>query len=216
MVYAADEDMTEEERDINHPAFLSRISESFQEAMEMIEEWAEEAGVDLEELKEESEDFLIERDERRADAKEHELVKLASEYSDKANEWFGALEQENPLEPKSDDEQDSINDMHEIIRYYQLFIEVKIYRGLMSRSSEEEFDEGDDSQRDSDGSVKIALIAIDKTLAAWKGLLQERNANIIELIISLLETLRDKCEKEFPNARGFIRPGFDELPDTVV
>jgi len=38
----------------------------------------------------------------------------------------------------------------------------------------------------------------------------ERSESIVPLIFQL-ERLRKRVEKEFPNARAFIRPGFDEV-----
>jgi hypothetical protein len=44
--------------------------------------------------------------------------------------------------------------------------------------------------------------------------LPERSELIVPLILHL-ERLRNATEKEFPNARDFIRPGFDEGAETV-
>ncbi len=66
--------------------------------------------------------------------------------------------------------------------------------------------------KDSDGSAKVALIGIDRSLCAWGELLnyfnQQRES--ITKIMTFLKSLRDLTEQEFPNARDFIRPGFDE------
>jgi hypothetical protein len=66
--------------------------------------------------------------------------------------------------------------------------------------------------RDSDGSAKIALIAIDRSIAAWSGLreaLGEDGDSILDLQAQLA-AIRRETEKLFPKARAFIRPGFDE------
>ena len=66
--------------------------------------------------------------------------------------------------------------------------------------------------KDFDGSAKVALIGIDRSLAAWAGMLAtlpEEEDNLYKILIHL-EQLRRKTEAEFPNARSFIRPGFDE------
>ena len=66
---------------------------------------------------------------------------------------------------------------------------------------------------DSDGSAKVALVGIDRSISAWR-LMQlavpERSESVVPLILQL-ERLRKRAEKEFPNARSFIRPGFDEV-----
>ena len=67
--------------------------------------------------------------------------------------------------------------------------------------------------KDSDGSAKVALIGIDRSIAAWRLMqlsLPERAESIVPLILQL-ERLRSRLEKSFPEARDFVRPGFDEI-----
>ena len=66
--------------------------------------------------------------------------------------------------------------------------------------------------KDSDGSAKVALIGIDRSISAWGIMLRYFPACEDELlkILVVLEKLRKKVEKEFPDARSFFRPGFDE------
>jgi hypothetical protein len=65
--------------------------------------------------------------------------------------------------------------------------------------------------KDSDGSAKIALIAIDRSIAAWGQMRQhlpQREDNILDILVHL-DRLRRKTETVFPNAKAFVRPGFD-------
>jgi len=65
---------------------------------------------------------------------------------------------------------------------------------------------------DANGSAKIALVAIDRSMAAWSALqisLPEKSSAIKPMLIEL-EGLRRGIETRFPRARSFIRPGFDE------
>jgi len=71
----------------------------------------------------------------------------------------------------------------------------------------------DEFPKDSDGSAKVALIAIDRSIAAWgeiRNVFPIRERDILDLI-ARLDRLRRKVEKEFPDARAFIRPGFDKI-----
>ena len=67
--------------------------------------------------------------------------------------------------------------------------------------------------KDSDGSAKVALIGIDRSIAAWRLMqlsLPAVAASMVTLLMQL-EVLRRRIERSFPEARGFVRPGFDEL-----
>jgi hypothetical protein len=59
----------------------------------------------------------------------------------------------------------------------------------------------------------VALIGIDRSIAAWRLMqlsLPDRSVSIVPLILQL-ERLRKRIEKTFPEAREFVRPGFDEI-----
>jgi hypothetical protein len=76
--------------------------------------------------------------------------------------------------------------------------------------SDEQLREMDEQDRN--GSAKVALIGIDHSLAAW-GALGESLASDSETILDMLVQLARlgrAVESEFPKARSFKRPGFDE------
>ena len=72
--------------------------------------------------------------------------------------------------------------------------------------------DGDDGYpSDADGSAKVALIALDRSIAAWarlRGHLAAEGDAILDLLVQL-ERLRRATERVFPQARAFQRPGFD-------
>ena len=70
----------------------------------------------------------------------------------------------------------------------------------------------EDFPKDSDGSANVALIAIDRSMAAWGQMHNHFPAHRDQIlsIIKHLDSLRQRVEKVFPEARKFIRPGFDE------
>jgi len=88
---------------------------------------------------------------------------------------------------------------------------VKTMRALSGRKEELEDPEIADFPKDSDGSAKVALIGIDRSIAAWRMMqlsLPDRVESIVPLMLQL-ERLRQRLENSFPHARNFIRPGFD-------
>jgi len=105
----------------------------------------------------------------------------------------------------------TVIDSIEVIRWYQHQIYVKLKRALHS-AQYEEFEIMNDFAKDSDGSTKVALIGMDRSISAWGKILNyfsDQKKNIIN-IITHLERLRKRTENEFPDARAFVRPGFDE------
>jgi hypothetical protein len=211
----ADEDDDPASRDINNEAFWRKLASIYAETKDMISAWAEENGVNL------SPNALAEVEEqierKRAQTRSHSLAKSAEEYAFAVNEWFKG--EPKPVEVFSDtsagssenhEQDDELNDYLEVIRWYQFLIAVKLMRGISSRVEEDEY--GDEERPDSDGSAKVALIGIDRSISAWKliGELDSENTDSIRKFLLDLEKLRLHAEREFPNARDFIRPGFDE------
>jgi hypothetical protein len=215
----ADEDDDPASRDINNEAFWHKLASIVAQTREMISAWAEENGVDL------SPSVLADakehNDKRRTQTRNHPLAKAAEEYAFTVNQWFEnefkRVEVFSDTNPESNENVDGgdENDYIEVIRWYQFLIAVKLMRGIFSRVEEEEY--GDEEWRDSDGSAKVALIAIDRSISAWKlmGELRSENADSIRKLLLDLEKLRLHAEREFPHARDFIRPGFDENLDVL-
>jgi hypothetical protein len=121
-----------------------------------------------------------------------------------------------------------LGDAIDVIRWYQYFISAKLYRAVGQDEDDEDLliDEDPDTiddpevrkavidARDSDanGSAKIALIALDRSIGAWSRVrdhLPKAGDEIIDFLVQL-DRLRKGAEKAFPGARAFVRPGFDD------
>jgi hypothetical protein len=216
----ADEDDDPAGRDINNEVFWQKLGSIYAETKGMISAWAEENGVDLSPraLAEAGEQI----DQERAQTRNHPLAKAAEKYAFSVNGWFES--EFKQVEVFSDilagsnenrEQDERSNDLFDVIRWYQFQIAVKLMRGISSRLEEDEYD--GEEWRDSDGSAKVALIAIDRSISAWKLIseLHNENADSIRKFLLDLERLRLHAEQEFPSARDFIRPGFDENLDSV-
>jgi hypothetical protein len=251
LVYAtekADEELDDPDtHDINNDKFWRKLEAVFRETRELIQEWAEEAGVDLDAA--EAEAAQAEHEQEQDSAKQHHLSLSARDYARMVQQWFDeefAVEQNvhDDLTGKSKNAGEDINvsDAIEVIRWYQFFIAAKVFRALMGVEREAieadsagedvfpdlEFDddEGVDLEEvlaeaaasDSNGSAKIALIAIDRSLSAWRVMqssFAEKASTIMPMFVEL-ERLRRGVEQIFPKARDFIRPGFDEMSSEFV
>jgi len=141
----------------------------------------------------------------------HPLTRAGKKYANAASDWFRELDQLIDLEREKSDR---LEDAREVIQWYQYQIAVKTMRALSGRK--EELDDGGELSgipKDSDGSAKVAMMGIDRSIAAWRLMqlsLPQRDVSIVPLILQL-ERLRHRLEKSFPEARSFIRPGFDEV-----
>lgn len=215
-------------RDITNEKFWKKIEQNFRDTIEMIRAAAKERGIDLDDPKLSADAIASERMERRHAAKNRPLAKAAMSYAKATDNWFkeseklfeakgvelgtmAQLEVGNPLS-----EANELKELVDVIRWYQHFIYVKLSRAIGSQASEElETDEEMKTfPKDSDGSAKIALIGIDRCLAAWSALRTalgpDETDGILDLLVQLGAIRRD-TEKLFPRARAFVRPGFDEM-----
>jgi hypothetical protein len=77
-------------------------------------------------------------------------------------------------------------------------------------------DDWDGFPTDYDGSAKVALVGLDRSHAAWLELVERKLATMTDVtpFVTDIVLLIDAIERVFPDARGFVRPGFDE-PDEV-
>ena len=170
----------------------------------MIAEWAKEAGVNLTGPTAEDE-FRHRRKRQLVD--NHPLVKSGKKYANAASEWFREFDQGEV------EQSEQLEDAREVVQWYQYQIAVKTIRALSGRREELEEDPAVSGvPKDSDGSTKVALIGIDRSIAAWRLMqlsLPERADSVVPLILQL-DRLRQSLEKSFPEARAFVRPGFDE------
>ena len=107
---------------------------------------------------------------------------------------------------------DLLRDALEVVLWHQFFITVKLKRAFHSLVNEKE--EPHDWPRDSEGTAKVVLIGVDRCIAAWaavRGHLPEHGNAALDFMLRL-DRLRNKVEAEFPKARAFVRPGFDQQP----
>ena len=223
-------------RDIDNAKFWRKLESIFKDTHELIAKWAAEAGIDLESF--EVADATAEREDLRRDAKEHPLSLSARRYAEIVQHWFNEefaveVEVHDDVTGQSKSVEDDIDvtGAAEVIRWYQFFIAAKTYRALMGLEDQRpdndlaEVDVFTDNELsddaiilraaadDSNGSAKIALIGIDRSSSAWRVMqssLPEKTDSIFPIMVEL-GRLRQSLEETFPNARDFLRPGFDEV-----
>jgi hypothetical protein len=217
----AEAGLASEEMDFSNDRFWHKMSASLQLVYDLLHELAAEEGIDLDSLEAEE----PEEDKEPV----HILIPMSRRYLVMVDEWVGTLGPELEIIPaglkktspwrrvgETEPVDITIRDEAlEVVGWYQVFLPPKLARALSGR--QEEDDPGlADLPKDSDGSAKIALIAMDRSLSAWGELSRQLpgQRGAIGKIAAYLTRLRAITEKEFPLARAFLRPGFDTLePD---
>jgi hypothetical protein len=208
-------------RDIRNRAFWEGLEGIFRETHEMLDEMLRESGIELTPLDAETERALRRWQD---EARNHPCAVAASEYGRAVEDWFKQAEpcfqaraealasQHRIGLPAADPESDTrrLQEATDVLRWYQHQIAVKLMRAAGSSRREDELDLEFD-RSDADGSAKVALIGIDRSLGAWSEVLRqlpEEEDRLLPLLAALSRLRRD-VETAFPNARAFARPGFD-------
>ena len=197
-----------EAQDIRNEAFWNKLSGILGETLELLRESAKKWGIEFETLG--STDDIENMKAKDMASENHLLCRAANRYSEWVEDWFRGRETLFFETAAATREGVSLDEAIEVIRWYQYFIGAKVMRAVRGKIEEEE-ERGDEFASDSDGSAKIALIAIDRSIAAWaviRHYITDGAKGGID-IIAFLDSLRQAVEKAFPKARSFIRPGFD-------
>ncbi len=205
-------------------ASLEHLGGVFETTLTLLWELAEEEGIDLSDF--DVEQAAIEAWHSEEEAAGHPCCRLSGEYAEQVDGWFGEaerlfLEKGEELQlserlhlPDLDPlgEAVELRTAVEILRWYQHFIHVKLSWAVQS-AQEERASGLPDIPNDSDGSAKIALIAMDRSVDAWVELRRQLpgEADRILDFLAILDRLGRLTEDAFPRARSFVRPGFDEV-----
>lgn len=218
------------------PEFWDALRQNFQDALDQLNDLLQRMGAvedDLDlpdaEAQTESSYPLPEASDEKDDL-EKEAEELSQKYRDDVNDFFKnneayfesqGQETEDRLEMGLPIDLESLGFVREAvdtIRWYQNFIGVKIARALSGREEMLSNDVENPQQSDANGSAKIAMISLQRSVDAWKQLSRffpEKRLEITRVSITL-EALRSMILRCFPDWNAFHRPGFDDEPGTVL
>jgi len=201
-------------QEITDDEFMAKITGIFQNSIQMLKQIAKERGIDLDSL---------ETNDKEDDTPPSLLSRISMKYVISANEWFEinrtALEEytkqwvgNTVLDAGVADnkEKQLCAEALEVIGWHQHQIHAKLMRALEGSTFELKSD-SQDYPSDSDGSAKVVLISIDRSIGAYRNVLADQpNLPKTREVVDLLERLRNLIETAFPNASSIIRPGFDD------
>lgn len=219
-IYAEEQKLSPEQKDPGNPAFWEYIQSNFRKAMEMVEAWAKQENIDWEAFREEA---LSEEEEQELSPGQQALDSLARDYARRTLDWLKAqrdafreyreeLMSRLQLGIGIGQEASRMNDAIEAIQWYSTMIPSKTSHALHAYRHQHEWYWDSPLQSDANGTAKVALLCIERSLGAWEALRQqlpEKADEIIDMLV-ILGKIRRGLLHYFPEADKFIRPGFDE------
>jgi drug/metabolite transporter superfamily protein YnfA len=191
--------------DMKNKEFWEHLSIVFQATWEMIAEGARELGLDLEADKTE----YVKPVHHKSAA-----GKMAEKYGLRLLPWLrtnqALFEQKAEALLLTNEQQlVSFEDAIQVVRWYSLFIAVKIHRATLPSL---DIDDEAADRYDRNGSAKIALIGVSRSLAAFSFLYNQMTEQEDEILgfLADLSRIQRQLKRAFPNAMNFKRPGFDD------
>ena len=139
--------------------------------------------------------------ERRVEA--HPISQLAHAVMMLAHDWLA--ERLEAVESAGDD---VLREAIEVARHDAVLITAKLHRALSGVDNRDADDHP--VQNDWNGSAKVALVCIERSEAAWCLIAQVTGDRAPAAVAGALLDLRRQVEETFPDARQFVRPGFDQ------
>ncbi|MDA3879054.1 MAG: hypothetical protein PF436_01580 [Prolixibacteraceae bacterium] len=204
-LYLTEQEMGwDENADMENQEFWDRMSLVFESTMEMLHESAHKFGIDLDNP----------GDVDISEPEETEIEQFARDYTLDIHNWL--IDSQDYFDEKmisiaSDSTENivSVTDALEVIEWYSMFITAKTHRAFYSYELEKDADE---LSGDSQGSAKIAVIGIERSLKAFTVLyhqLPEMEDDLLGFMVHL-EKLKKAILVAVPDAMEFKRPGFDD------
>lgn len=150
--------------------------------------------------------FTREREEQDERIEETPVSAAASRFSFLAYRWLAARR-----EAVAQTADAALADALQVAGWDCHLIGAKLHRALKGRDDVQRGEGFQDHpiQNDWNGSAKVALLSIERSLEAWKVIADATGDADARHVAEELAALRTEVERTFPKARKFRRPGFD-------
>jgi hypothetical protein len=193
----------------------TRLKDVFESTYAVLHELAEEQGVGVEDIyaaEKINREFLgndfeiwVTGDEEDQETEDSDIIRITLIYEDLAERYLQRILGINPEEKLREREK---SEAFEVISWYIHFMRVKMQRALYVYQRQVL----SDGAENYNGSVKVVLLAIDRSVEAWQKIYasEKKWRREIRQVLVVLEQLKRDIEKQFPKARAFKRPGFEK------
>ncbi len=188
-----------------------------------------------------ADDFVLEPDpdwnerekSRREAVRQHPLARMAMDYMQAVAQWLEGAQADlkavademvetarRPISGDIEAEALEIGEMLEVLTWYHTLIPPKLSRALDSRLEAMEPDDGEPEElgeirmADANGSGRVALLAIERSIAAWvrlRELVPAQEDAILKMLVTL-DRLRAGIHLALPGARDFHLPFLEGEP----
>lgn len=206
-VFAMGEEEERIRKENNEPEknLAEYVGTMLHDAMDLLHDLALEHGIDFDSLEEDEPEI-------KKPGKENYLVRKSDEHSKWLFKWFEKNDKKiqkilSSLKDSSPEEYLVFSDAIEVLKWYIHFIAVKFSRAVLPP-----LDHSEGGRSDNNGSAKIAIIAVNRSIEALALLLrfvQTEEDVILEALVRL-ERIKKRALRDFPDAMAFKRPGFDD------
>lgn len=210
-----------QEVDQEEESIWSRLKNIFESTYEVLHELAEEQGIEVEDIyasENINKEFWGEELENRTKVEEYsrrvemsDIVRicviyenLADKYLERIFDYFEGLGVKDKV----------LDEAFDVVNWYLDLIQAKMRRAFYGYYHEKSLD-GKEVE-DYNGSAKVALIAIERSIEGWH-IIREKCLDYrqeIGHLLVILSQLAEDINKQFPQAWDFQRPGFDQ-PEVI-
>lgn len=206
--------------DLDDKMFWDELAETLESALQMLKDIAVEHGLPASDINTPA--STSGDDSEFGAARQDSLPAKAADYMHAVDSWFRSegqalqsvgvelAEVQNMELPGSETDANAINNCLEVIQWYRFQIHVKLVMAVMNSTPDETGEMP--SGLKPEGIAKVALIGIDRSIAAWARMrdhLPECADSILDMLVSL-DRIRRMADARFPLARSFVRPGLDD------
>lgn len=198
------------------------VKKSFEIALELLHEWAEKEGINLDEIEDTQDERDFEKQRRETD--KHPLCQVSKKYVEMLNDFLNnnkesfIAEQEDLVEkvnnrllpPETLEQAKAFKEAMEVVRWYHFQIYVKLTTAARGVNYDPDYE--DEIQFHGNGCAKVSLLGTERSIAALGVMLQllpELEDEILPLLVQL-ERTRQCIKQYFPKVEQFKRPGFDD------
>ncbi|NJN33407.1 MAG: hypothetical protein HC817_03285 [Saprospiraceae bacterium] len=210
--------LTNGQKDLSSAAYLVHVVNDFQNIMDLIIQNTPQMSLEDADEKQSAQTVpskLINSEEKaKIEAQIEQLTHFIRVYSAQVKHW---IQVNDALLTRDKAQNLALADALSVIEWYSFSMTSKVHR-VTSLFFDPLSIPTDPIQNDRNGTAKLALVFVEKSLGAWESvrtIFPEMTDGLIDIFLTLTHIKRD-VQMLFPDAHKFKRPGFDDLESEEI